>query len=157
MSTNRRRSVWGWVLCTAKRLGLIASILACTLMLAHWCGLTFYTGMSAWGSFRGMADGSIDLPFPGPTLRRHVVIADGYDPHVWHFAWEPGLHMGQFDLTDGRLRLPTWFISTAAVATTILLWRLDRPPRTPNTCATCTYDLTGLPPTAPCPECGRAP
>jgi hypothetical protein len=54
-----------------------------------------------------------------------------------------------------RWAFPIWFPALLIALPTALLWR--SPPRTPRTCPSCNYDLSGLPAATPCPECGGKP
>jgi hypothetical protein len=56
--------------------------------------------------------------------------------------------------------LPIWPLILLVSALTCAAWRLDilsRRRAMLNLCPKCRYDRTGLPPQAPCPECGAAP
>lgn len=83
---------------------------------------------------------------------------------------------GSFNGTAGRLRWPGWPSASSTTSGTtrmfslnvplwlpiaplavpaILLWWSGRGRVRPGGCRGCRYDLSGLPPGAPCPECGR--
>ncbi len=47
-------------------------------------------------------------------------------------------------------------VSLGSLTLLFILNRVLNPPRQPNTCPRCAYDHSGLPPGAPCPECGHA-
>jgi hypothetical protein len=55
--------------------------------------------------------------------------------------------------------IPLWIPTVACVALAVLLavpdWRNRFRPG-PGQCPKCRYNLAGLPPNSPCPECGRA-
>jgi hypothetical protein len=46
-------------------------------------------------------------------------------------------------------------LSIAALASLVGWWIRPRPGR--SSCPSCNYDLSGLPPGSPCPECAAAP
>jgi hypothetical protein len=54
--------------------------------------------------------------------------------------------------TDATVMFALLFLPV--VASAALLWRLDVNPK-PGRCFHCGYDLSGTPPSAPCPECGH--
>jgi hypothetical protein len=55
-------------------------------------------------------------------------------------------------------RLPLWWPLLLTATLTILAWyrHLNRPPAAGH-CARCRYDLSGLQPGSPCPECAARP
>ncbi|HMN41800.1 MAG TPA: hypothetical protein PKE29_13220 [Phycisphaerales bacterium] len=89
-----------------------------------------------------------DLPGYGLTDRWAVL------------KWLP--HAGSIGslLGPGRrwyLELPLWIPFAGAAAIAALAWRTHLRPRSPAelaACPACGYDLRGLAPSAPCPECG---
>jgi hypothetical protein len=52
------------------------------------------------------------------------------------------------------LAIPIWIPFLVAAAPTAYLWWHDRRGGGAGLCPKCRYDLTGLAPDAPCPECG---
>jgi hypothetical protein len=50
---------------------------------------------------------------------------------------------------------PLWIPGSASLLAALILFRLDRR-QGPGLCPRCRYDLSATPPSAPCPECGRA-
>lgn len=68
----------------------------------------------------------------------------------WWFRW--GRWNGGRDVAA-----PLWLPTLAVALITIGVWRADaraRRRQRNGCCATCNYDRAGLPPAAPCPECG---
>jgi len=75
----------------------------------------------------------------------------------------PGLRMPMWSFGWSRnsdrwvLRMPLWPAIGAALAATVIAWRLDTLARRRarlNVCAKCNYDRMGLAAGAVCPECG---
>lgn len=68
------------------------------------------------------------------------------------FVWLPWLH--HESPSSHRIDMPLWVVLAPALApSAIFAWRQARR-RARGECARCAYDLRGLPPGAPCPECG---
>lgn len=75
------------------------------------------------------------------------VITPSHGGLRWWFQVERGSHW--------FFGVPMWLVLAAPAALAALAWRAARP--LPGRCAKCDYNLAGLPPSAPCPECGRSP
>lgn len=79
--------------------------------------------------------------------------------NMLHPSIRPGRIFPGFASGPGgrRLTIPTWNLAAPLAACTWLLARRHRRlSRLENhQCPTCGYTLTGIAPTAPCPECGR--
>ncbi len=101
-----------------------------------------------------------------------VVMSDDVNPIAqWGFychrqsniIYWPWRGVGGLDssfATQWALTIPLWIPSIATFVATCTAWRLDALARRRarlNFCPKCTYDRTGLAPTAVCPECGATP
>ena len=69
--------------------------------------------------------------------------------------WLPTCSIAQRGKTLS-FNLPMWIPTLLTLGAAIFLRTLTRPRRS-GTCSRCDYDLSGLPPSAACPECGRVP
>jgi hypothetical protein len=68
---------------------------------------------------------------------------------LWQGAIRPGQPSWEF-------WAPLWLLGLAVGLPSVLAWVAHR--RAPRTgCHTCNYDLSGLPPGSPCPECAAKP
>ena len=91
---------------------------------------------------------------PGSNIRDGWAY-DGWD-HRARWAWGVMYNNGRF---GWEFDLPLWLPTSAALITTALAWRLDTLARRRarvGFCPKCSYNRTGLPPQAVCPECGTA-
>jgi hypothetical protein len=93
-----------------------------------------------------------DAPWPG---RGQVLKAPGARRWIGEFAWDKTGAPYPPAWTVRIAAVPMWLPAVCAILATVLLFRLDRRPP-PNSCPRCRYNLSGTPPSAPCPECGRA-
>lgn len=71
----------------------------------------------------------------------------------WWFRSE-SLSQGTF--TVGWGLIPLWIPILGVLVPTAFAWRTQLKRRAPNACGKCGYDRTGIPLTAPCPECGAS-
>jgi uncharacterized membrane protein AbrB (regulator of aidB expression) len=58
---------------------------------------------------------------------------------------------------ETRVPLPVLAVALLLPVACVAVVRLTRRELPPNPCPSCNYDLSGLPPGAPCPECAAAP
>jgi hypothetical protein len=97
-----------------------------------------------------------------------VTITSSFDPHpptYTRFSRHPGYMriMGyEFCLADARrvidFRLPLWPVGALGLTLSTIAWiRFRRRNSEPGACSSCNYDLSGLPPGSPCPECAAVP
>lgn len=70
----------------------------------------------------------------------------------WGFLWEQREGSGR-PFTIVEVAVPLWALALPAALLAAMLWHVRRP--RPGRCNHCGYNLSGLPPAAPCPECGR--
>ncbi len=70
-------------------------------------------------------------------------------PYPWQWRWFPRWYVrpGIFDLI-----VPLWFPLGVVALLTFWLWSIEG--RASASECHCGYDLSGIPPGAPCPECG---
>ena len=75
--------------------------------------------------------------------------------------WEGSVRLGQ---PSWEAWMPLWWVGLGAGVLSVASWRAHRrAPRTlpsgtnGSTCPACNYNLSGLPPGSPCPECARPP
>ena len=74
-----------------------------------------------------------------------------------HFRWGFQLQQGA---THRVLTIPLWCPFLIALSSTTIAWRPDLLAARrawKGYCVKCAYDRAGLPPDAPCPECGHVP
>lgn len=69
------------------------------------------------------------------------------EPFVWWGVWA----------STKAFAIPLWNPLPFTLGAAFYLWRRDRRARLPGHCPACGYDLAGLSPGGPCPECGKAP
>jgi hypothetical protein len=153
-----------------RRVAKWAGLVVC-LLIAAWWFLSYAWSVSCVDGGRALgrllvSKGLIHLTFvsdaaayeqhPSPKRRGWRV------DRTWRFdraAWWPGLHSFPYVLSGTTLTvhtvwIPMWMPAVAvALPTAWRFWR-DRRAR-PGHCK-CGYDLAGLAPGAPCPECGAA-
>jgi len=80
----------------------------------------------------------------------------GMQIRFWEIIPRRSMPTANQNAGSGDVATPIWFPAAVLFSTGILLiprWR--RRSRT-GLCPTCNYNLSGLPPNSPCPECGRA-
>lgn len=75
-------------------------------------------------------------------------------PFGWRFSIE-GMTFSN-GITRTALDIPLWILILASGIATWFLGRAARP-RLAGSCSHCRYDRSGLPSSAPCPECGKTP
>jgi hypothetical protein len=90
-----------------------------------------------------------------------------YDPRLWGRRWIAGwggqsiplLWRPRFEksLPGWHFVLPLWIPLAASGLLTGATWWRWWTAVAPGGCAACGYDLKGLAPSSPCPECGHAP
>ncbi len=85
------------------------------------------------------------------TLARNVYRRRGW---LWVPDWE---HRSLISGVLVTVHVPLWMVQVVLAVPTAWLWRRDRRRARAGLCAACGYDLAGLAPSAPCPECGKAP
>ena len=73
-------------------------------------------------------------------------------PQPVKFVW---LYYMPEDPSTGGLGVALWIPAAGLLGYGWCLWRQSRDLR--GHCRRCRYDLSGLPPGAPCPECGQNP
>jgi hypothetical protein len=97
---------------------------------------------------------------PGVRFEPGWSVQHGSQRHPWRYAAWPHLRTQDF-LFQGRdtsLWLPLWIPALIALALTFAAWRSHgRTNRGASLCPSCNYDLSGLPPGSPCPECAGNP
>ena len=100
--------------------------------------------------------------FLGPELIPVVPPEFGLYPAVQcrlseRWIWWMGFRTTQFSTySESTVWVPLWLLLLAALAPTALLWHRDRHALRRGHCPRCAYNLTGLPDSSPCPECGAS-
>jgi hypothetical protein len=137
------------------RVGYRKSINGISLELARGQVRLVTTGWLAAGG------GGTSEPVPdGPQIRITSVNDAGGLP-TWGEALRPSLVWddgsgGPF--ADYEAGLPLWSVFVAGAIASGLAHRSHlRQVRAPRACPSCRYDLSGLPPGSPCPECATVP
>lgn len=79
-------------------------------------------------------------------------------PDGWSLEYAAGrpvwIPLRRKSIWERRTTVPLWPIPAAAGVMTAAVWRSNRR-HARSTCPACNYPRAGLPPGAPCPECGR--
>jgi hypothetical protein len=102
--------------------------------------------------------GGSSEPIPdGPQIGVYPARTE-YRCPPWASAWRPALRWGEgaspFEKDYFELELPLWIVFVAGAAVSGLALRSHRRlERAARPCPSCNYDLSGLPPGSPCPEC----
>jgi hypothetical protein len=98
-----------------------------------------------------------------------TVLWNGHSPYTsaqalsdwsWEELWNVEIRRDNTLNGPGiSLFAPFWSVVAVSGFPVILLWRAERGDRRirRGLCASCGYELRGLPGTSPCPECGRYP
>lgn len=140
----RRVARWG---------GAIASLLLAAVWIGSgWVWISRYSpsGGCGWtiagGEVYACWDGRSDGPWAWSDSP-HVNIAVG------QLAWNsPALNL---DPWNRSILVPLWLPLVFAAALTAFAWWPPGP--RDGCCPSCSYSRAGLPPSTPCPECGRGP
>lgn len=143
----------------AKWTGLAACVLIAAMYAAsvkHIFGATYLAGQtyerSVWTHLGAIEYHCASCPGdPAPLGLNWTFQRWG----VGSFPWLPRWRFGRSD----QVVIPLWLPFTVAAIPTAVLFYRDRPAARrarEGKCVTCGYDLRGLAPGAPCPECGRA-
>jgi hypothetical protein len=118
----------------------------------YWSQVGWSSNESAWSL--SVETGRIDCE----SIRGPVEFPSGFDVRAgWslnekEWDWWPGFFQGGH---VRRVTVPLWPLFLLVIIYSAWLWRLDRTPKAGH-CPRCRYDLSATPPSAPCPECGRA-
>jgi len=122
----------------------VAVVCVCGLLVS----IRYVVYHSGQSGIIGLSHGCVNVWTVLPPPGRHTVSR----PVGWQsmrrtgpFIWTP-----RTDLSN--LFVPLWLPAVAATA--VFLWARRRMPR-PGACYFCGYDVAGLHPSSPCPECGH--
>lgn len=138
----------------AKWTGVAATVLigATDALSQRWCVHRF----DSRGGVTALHRGGIGRDWLDPAYSR-----SGYWPPGWRiepayrgYLWWPSWSANS---VGRELWVPIWIPLALAAAPTAILFHRDRrrhPRNLPGHCRTCGYNLAGLSPDGPCPECG---
>lgn len=146
----------------ARRLMFTLALTGLILLLAAWItslryhaelvaarGLPFYSRAQ-------LARGQlvIDILTPEPDGSRSGWANTGLHVQPATSPWPQWSFRRQKFPTELIITIPLWPAILVFAFTTRWSWRTIRREPTPGRCPRCRYDLSGLPPASPCPECG---
>lgn len=120
---------------------------------AAWLASGWYGAAYGWGGRRALSIGAGWIEYDGPGTADAFGQADGWQcwsrtiGSQWRFDF---LHVSNAAQTVVGVPLYPIPLLLGALGFTILHRTRPRPP---YLCPKCKYDLRGLPPAAPCPEC----
>ena len=138
--------------------GLVLFLLtAAAWTLSMFGGLylrTYPRTNGGWSSGIDLARGAVSIGMviyaPRPAEVQWQTFQVGFWCH-WKMDW-------RVDSTLEYLRVPLWMPGPVFATISSIAWRLDcRDRRRGHLCPSCGYDLAGLAPSRPCPECGKMP
>jgi hypothetical protein len=138
-----------------------AGTAATLLLLAAWVasGRWHARGYLANGYSVDLYKGCVLIELDNRPAERDVGSRLGrYTRTEPHYLWSWSSLFASYP--QGLLiTIPLWLPTLPLLLTTAAAWRLDTRARRriragARPCPSCTYDLTGLPTPAPCPECG---
>lgn len=143
------RRVWFWRATKWSAAAAAAALLVATIR-AGYHGFGYCTKHSY---FVGFSQGEVLVShtgrhsYPDPSAGWIENSSHPLSIRLWWF-WE-------WDPSAWELRVPTWPLILGSLALGAAAWRLERRamPREAGHCS-CGYDLAGLRPGQPCPECG---
>lgn len=143
----RRLMKWGGA-------GLFA-LTAVAWTLSMFGGLyfrTFTKKQAGWSWSIDLARGAVSTGFVWYFPRPTEVSWEPFRAGFWSF-WKMDWRV---DSNVKYLRVPLWMPGLLFATTSSIAWRLDRRDRRRgHRCPFCGYDLAGLAPSSPCPECGK--
>jgi len=132
----------------------------CLPLTAAWIGSGFYGPYFLSGDIWVMLDaGCIKLVWT--KTPRKLSWWPPVGPVLWttqHPAYSWTYYRGRININE-TMFVPLWFAIAPAALATLFAWRQDamaRRRRHGVECPKCGYDIRGLPPSSPCPECGTA-
>jgi len=149
----RKTAKWGGIAASAS---LLALLLLSVLWSLYWCGQN--------GGMLVIAQGEVSVGWLDQSLRAHYPHDIRlFGPSFPITEYPPDLHVGNWEFTwgyNGRygIGVPLWLPLLLTGTITALAWRADLLARRRariGKCIACDYALDGLPPDAPCPECGK--
>jgi hypothetical protein len=134
-----------------------AGLALCLLTAGIWLASTRFVAGTTQG-IRSISAGSGRLTILSMGSGSAQSRSWNFQPQRWTLKWgfarwdAWGSHSGSH---ARMVQIPLWAPLLLLAVPTALLWRLDAV-RWGTGCQRCRYDLSGLPATAACPECGRA-
>ncbi|MCC6660600.1 MAG: hypothetical protein IT437_06910 [Phycisphaerales bacterium] len=142
-----------------RRAGLWASLGLAALWIASIFTTLGWTDYSAGGRLRCVAAtrGCLDLVWGGAFRgNEQPWMALTFAPDV-STVWWPRYERAGSSTPLSTLLVPLWIPLLLAVLPTAWAWRhAFRARAGPTACHACGYDLAGLAPATPCPECGQS-
>lgn len=93
-------------------------------------------------------------PPPAATAPARVGGKPWWDPTT--LDWRPRLHRLKGNWPLMTCSVPLWMVFAGVAGTTACLWWYQPRFTRPGHCRACGYNLAGLGPATPCPECGRS-
>jgi hypothetical protein len=162
-AVGRKRRAVGWALVALSL--LVAGVWAAS----GWRCVQWWKGDAYWYCANGSVGVNVQAG-SGARLRQEerpiFALADrqSLSWRVWYPTWSKSIHRDLAVVAYGGDRVDFWYTAVSLWPIPLLLWTsavlllrsgyLARRRANTGMCGKCNYNLAGLTPDAPCPECG---